>query len=101
MPEDRQAYLAGAGERDGATPKSAHIYPLATPDRLRHAGASLGYQLASVTSGGLALLIATWLFGISIPPPRLRVHIALCAINTVAATAAVTNRIAENISGEY
>jgi hypothetical protein len=30
--------------------------------RLRHSGASLGYQLASVIAGGSAPLIAAWLF---------------------------------------
>ncbi len=32
------------------------------PDRLRYSGSSLGYQLASITSGGPAPLIAVWLF---------------------------------------
>jgi hypothetical protein len=39
-------------------PQAALIAEAFTP-RLRHSGASLGYQLASVIAGGLAPLIAT------------------------------------------
>jgi hypothetical protein len=70
-------------------------------DRLRYSGASLGYQLASVIAGGPAPLIATWLFRAFHSGSAIAVYIALCAIITLAATAAMTDHTGKDISGEY
>jgi MFS family permease len=70
-------------------------------DRLRYSGASLGYQLASVIAGGPAPLIATWLFRAFHSGSAVAVYIALCAIITLAATAAMTDHTGKDISGEY
>jgi hypothetical protein len=69
--------------------------------RLRYSGASLGYQLASVIAGGPAPLIATWLFRTFHSGTAIAVYIALCAIITLAATAAMTDYTGKDISGEY
>jgi MFS family permease len=69
--------------------------------RLRYSGASLGYQLASVIAGGPAPLIAAWLFGTFQSATAIAVYIAICAVISVIATAAMTDYTGKNISGEY
>jgi MFS family permease len=69
--------------------------------RLRYSGASLGYQLASVIAGGPAPLIATWLFRTFHSGTAIAAYIALCAIITLAATAAMTDYTGKDISREY
>jgi MFS family permease len=56
--------------------------------RVRYSGASLGYQLASVFSGGLAPLIATALLAANHGSPTLvAVYMAVLALITIVATA--------------
>ncbi|MGY8665915.1 MFS transporter [Bradyrhizobium sp. UFLA05-109] len=69
--------------------------------RLRYSGASLGYQLASVIAGGPAPLIATWLFGTFQSATAIAAYVALCAVISLIATAAMTDYTGKNISGEY
>jgi metabolite-proton symporter len=69
--------------------------------RLRYSGASLGYQLASVIAGGPAPLIAAWLFGTFQSATAIAAYVALCAVISVIATAAMTDYTGKNISGEY
>ncbi|MCK1712970.1 MULTISPECIES: MFS transporter [unclassified Bradyrhizobium] len=69
--------------------------------RLRYSGASLGYQLASVIAGGPAPLIAAWLFGTFHSATAIAAYVALCAVISVVATAAMTDYTGKNISGEY
>lgn len=69
--------------------------------RLRYSGASLGYQLASVIAGGPAPLIAAWLFGTFHSATAIAAYVALCAIITLIATAAMTDYTGKDISGEY
>ena len=69
--------------------------------RLRYSGASLGYQLASVIAGGPAPLIAAWLFGTFHSATAIAAYIAVCAVISVVATAAMTDYTGKNISGEY
>ncbi|MBO0827177.1 MAG: MHS family MFS transporter [Streptosporangiales bacterium] len=69
--------------------------------RLRYSGASLGYQLASITAGGPAPLIATALlarFGGSLP---IAVYMAACAVISVIAVALLANRERQDMSVEY
>jgi metabolite-proton symporter len=69
--------------------------------RLRYSGASLGYQLASVIAGGPAPLIATWLFGTYKSSYAIAFYILLCAVVSLAATAAMKDYTGKNIEGEY
>jgi metabolite-proton symporter len=69
--------------------------------RLRYSGASLGYQLASVIAGGPAPLIAAWLFGTFESAVAIAAYIALCAVISLIATAAMTDYTGKDISGEY
>lgn len=69
--------------------------------RIRYSGASLGYQLASITAGGPAPLIATWLFSTYRSGTAIAVYIAICAIVTLAALSFMTDRTKADISEEY
>lgn len=55
------------------------------PARLRYSGASLGFQLASITAGGPAPIIATWLLSRSGASWPIALYVALAAAVTVAA----------------
>ena len=69
--------------------------------RLRYSGSSLGYQLASVIAGGPAPLIAAWLFGTYHSPVAIAIYIAVCAVITLLATAAMTDYTGKDISAVY
>ncbi len=69
--------------------------------RLRYSGASLGYQLASVIAGGPAPLIAAWLYGTFHSATAIAGYVALCAVISLIATAAMTDYTGKDISGEY
>ena len=68
---------------------------------LRYSGSSLGYKLASVIAGGPAPLIAAWLFGTYHSPVAIAIYIAVCAVITLLATAAMTDYTGKDISAEY
>jgi metabolite-proton symporter len=55
------------------------------PARVRYSGSSLGYQLASITSGGPAPLIATWLMHRYGSSTSVAIYIAVCAAISLAA----------------
>ena len=69
--------------------------------RLRYSGASLGYQLSSVIAGGPAPLIATWLFGRYQSGYAVAGFIGVCAVISLAATAALRDYTNRDISEEY
>jgi metabolite-proton symporter len=62
------------------------------PARLRYSGASLGYQLASVFSGGPAPLIATALLARYESGYAVAVYIAICAVVSAIATSYLIDR---------
>ena len=61
------------------------------PTRLRYGGAGLGYQLASIIAGGPAALIATYLIHQFGTGYAVAVYIAVSAVITLAACAALTD----------
>ena len=75
-------------------PQAALIAECFTP-RLRYSGCSIGYQLASVTAGGPAPLIATTGSRYAIA-----VYILFCAIVTIVATAQMPDYTNRDISEE-
>jgi MFS family permease len=81
-------------------PQAALIAEAFTP-RLRYSGASLGYQLASITAGGPAPLIATALLAAYQSSFPIAVYIAVCAIISLAATALMPDYTGRDISAEY
>jgi metabolite-proton symporter len=81
-------------------PQAALIAEAFTP-RLRYSGASLGYQLASITAGGPAPLIATALFASYQSSFAIAVYIAICAVISLAATALMPDYTGRDISAEY
>ena len=66
-------------------PQAALIAECFTP-RLRYSGASIGYQLSSIISGGPAPLIATALFAAFGSGYVIALYILLCAIVSIVAT---------------
>jgi MFS family permease len=69
--------------------------------RLRYSGASLGYQLASVTAGGPAPLIAVWLYATYKSSLAIAVYMAICALISVIAAIALKDRSQQDYAVEY
>lgn len=69
--------------------------------RLRYSGASLGYQLASITAGGPAPLIAVWLYAAYESSFAIAVYMAICGLISVAAALALKDRAHMDYAVEY
>jgi MFS family permease len=69
--------------------------------RLRYSGASLGYQLASVTAGGPAPLIAVYLLSTYKTSFAIAVYMAICAAISIVSALALKDRSKEDYSIEY
>jgi hypothetical protein len=80
-------------------PQAALIAEGFTP-RLRYSGCSIGYQLASVTAGGPAPLIATALFAAYGTGYAIAIYIAVCAIVSIIATMMMPDHTNKDISAE-
>lgn len=80
-------------------PQAALIAEGFTP-RLRYSGCSIGYQLASVTAGGPAPLIATALFAAFGTGYAIAAYIAVCAIVSIIATVMMPDHTNRDISEE-
>ncbi|HLG48975.1 MAG TPA: MFS transporter [Reyranella sp.] len=80
-------------------PQAALIAEGFTP-RLRYSGCSIGYQLASVTAGGPAPLIATALFARFGTGYAIAAYIAVCAIVSLVATLMMPDHTNKDISEE-
>src|SRR5262245_22353561 len=81
-------------------PQAALIAECFTP-RLRYSGASIGYQLASVVSGGPAPLIATALLAAFGSGYVIALYILLCAVVSIVATALLPDYTNRDISEEH
>jgi MFS family permease len=81
-------------------PQAALIAESFTP-RLRYSGSSLGYQLASITAGGPAPLIATALFATYQSSTPIAIYIAITAVISIVATAFLKDYTGRDISAEY
>ena len=81
-------------------PQGALIAECFTP-RLRYSGASIGYQLASVTAGGPAPLIATALLAAYGSGYVIAVYIAITAIISLIATMMLPDYTGRDISQEH
>jgi MFS family permease len=68
----------------------------AFPGRLRYSGASLGYQLASLTAGGPAPLIAVWLLDHFHSTSAIAAYMALCSLVSLVAALALKERSQED-----
>jgi MFS family permease len=84
-------------------PQAALIAECFTP-RLRYSGTSMGYQLASITAGGPAPLIATALLAWTGVVPAsgyvIAFYIALCAVVSIIATLLMPDHTNKDISQE-
>jgi len=80
-------------------PQAALIAEGFTP-RLRYSGSSIGYQLASLTAGGPAPLIATALFAAYHSSVAIAAYIAVMAVVSVVATAFMRDYTGKDISEE-
>ena len=81
-------------------PQAALIAECFTP-RLRYSGASIGYQLASITAGGPAPLIATALLAAYGSGYVIAVYIAFCAVVSIVATLLLPDYTGRDISQEH
>ena len=81
-------------------PQAALIAECFTP-RLRYSGTSIGYQLASVTAGGPAPLIATALLAWTGSGFAIAWYIAFCAVVTIIATVLMPDYTNRDISQEH
>jgi MFS family permease len=81
-------------------PQAALIAEGFTP-RLRYSGTSIGYQLASLTAGGPAPLIATSLLAAYGSGYVIGGYIAVCAIVSIIATALMPDYTGQDISAEH
>jgi MFS family permease len=69
--------------------------------RLRYSGASLGYQLASLTAGGPAPLIAVWLYATYKSSFAIAVYMAICALISIVAAVILKDRSQQDYAVEY
>src|SRR5215470_162148 len=69
--------------------------------RLRYSGASIAYQLASITAGGPAPLIATALFAAYKSGTPIAIYILVTAIISIIATTFLKDYTGKDISGDY
>ena len=81
-------------------PQAALIAESFTP-RLRYSGASIGYQLASITAGGPAPLIATALFAAYKSGTPIAIYILITAIISIVATCFLKDYTGKDVSAEY
>jgi MFS family permease len=81
-------------------PQAALIAESFTP-RLRYSGASIGYQLASITAGGPAPLIATALFAAYKSGTPIAIYIAITAVISIIATLFLKDYTGKDVSAEY
>jgi MFS family permease len=81
-------------------PQAALIAESFTP-RLRYSGASISYQLASITAGGPAPLIATWLFATYKSTTPIAIYILITAIISITATLFLKDYTGKDVSAEY
>ena len=81
-------------------PQAALIAESFTP-RLRYSGASIAYQLASITAGGPAPLIATALFAAYKSGTPIAIYIAITAVISIVATMFLKDYTGKDVSAEY
>jgi metabolite-proton symporter len=81
-------------------PQAALIAESFTP-RLRYSGASISYQLASITAGGPAPLIATALFASYKSSTPIAIYILITAIISIIATCFLKDYTGKDVSAEY
>jgi MFS family permease len=81
-------------------PQAALIAESFTP-RLRYSGASISYQLASITAGGPAPLIATALFATYKSGTPIAIYILITAVISIIATAFLNEYAGKDVSAEY
>jgi len=70
------------------------------PARLRYSGSSLGYQLASLTAGGPAPLVATWLMHRYASSTSVAIYIAACGAVSLVALLLLPDRSARDFDRE-
>jgi metabolite-proton symporter len=71
------------------------------PDRLRYSGSSLGYQLASITAGGPAPIIAVWLLQTFQTSAAIAVYLAVASVVSLLALYALSRRAAHDVEESH
>jgi MFS family permease len=80
-------------------PQAAFIAEAFAP-RVRYSGSSLGYQLASITAGGPAPLIAVALFSVYNSSLPIAIYMAVCALISFLSAAVMPDRGKVDIDAE-
>ena len=80
-------------------PQAAFIAEAFAP-RVRYSGSSIGYQLASITAGGPAALIAVALFGAFNSSLPIAIYMALCALISFASATLMPDRGTADIGAD-
>ena len=70
------------------------------PARLRYSGSSLGYQLASVTAGGPAPIVALWLFERYRSSFAVAAYVSLSAVISLAALWLLPDRSSRDLEAD-
>jgi MFS family permease len=70
------------------------------PGRLRYSGASLGYQLASITAGGPAPIIALWLYDRFATSAAVAAYMSLCGLISLVALWLLPDRTAHELDAD-
>jgi len=70
------------------------------PARLRYSGSSLGYQLASITAGGPAPLVAAWLMHRTGSSRAIAGYLAVCALISLVSIALLVDRQSRELDDE-
>lgn len=69
--------------------------------RVRYSGASLGYQLASITAGGPAVLVATWLYSTFHSAMPIAYYMIGCCVVSIVTAAILKERSKQDLDIEY
>jgi MFS family permease len=70
------------------------------PARLRYSGSSLGYQLASITAGGPAPIVALWLYGRYQSSTAVAAYVAVSAAISLAALRLLPDRSTRDLEAD-
>jgi metabolite-proton symporter len=94
------AILIGLPVHDLQYAPQAALIAESFPGRLRYSGASLGYQLASITAGGPAPIIALWLFETFKTSMAVAAYMSICAVISLVALWLLPDRSAHELDAD-
>src|SRR6184192_854251 len=94
------AILLGLPIQDLQYGPQAALIAESFPARLRYSGSSLGYQLASITAGGPAPIVALWLFERYRSSTAVAAYVAVCAVVSLMALWLLPDRSTRDLEAD-